>query len=661
MINLKSISAFSLSVATLLLNSSISIAAPLLQEGKSTLYQRVLSTPTCKLSSETSNQGAGKAVPAFSRYYVYQRQQIEDKELLEVGPDSFGKTVGWVDAACTVPWNMQMTLVFTNPAERDPLLFFKDREIIENIIDAEDPTPLIEPIRENLANHQSSPEILAQEPDTYINFQENFYLLPILQGEEIMNGRGFYERILEVASVSKERDLLDSERGNNQEKSTHQEITDFKAAVVFVIDSTISMDPYIDKTKEVVSNIYKKIEEEKLTDQVKFGLIAFRSNMDGLEKLEYTTKLFADPSTVKDGQDFLDKVASLKQASVSTKEFNEDAYAGINEALNQVNWSNFGGRYIVLITDAGAIEGNNSITTTGLDAKQLRLEAQHHGVAIYALHLKTPIGKKNHEYAQSQYTELTYNDFLNKPLYYPVDTGNVDKFGDSIDQLAAAITSQVKLAYSGEMAAGSALTAESKEVSPRVPEQSEIEKDALILGRAMQLAYLGDIKGTKAPSVFKAWITDRDFIDSTKPTAEARVLMTKAQLADLSEVVKQIAEAANSGLISPTDMFAQLRSVAATMGQDPNQIKDSSSTKIADLGLLGEYLDDIPYRSQITALDEDTWAGMSIQEQEKFVRELYSKLRHYRIYNEDQTRWVSLSEESDPRDYVYPIPLEALP
>lgn len=177
----------------------------------------------------------------------------------------------------------------------------------------------------------------------------------------------------------------------------------------------------------------------------------------------------------------------------------------------------------------------------------------------------------------------------------------------------------------------------------------------------MQLAYLGDIKGTKAPSVFKAWITDRDFIDSTKPTAEARVLMTKAQLADLSEVVKQIAEAANSGLISPTDMFAQLRSVAATMGQDPNQIKDSSSTKIADLGLLGEYLDDIPYRSQITALDEDTWAGMSIQEQEKFVRELYSKLRHYRIYNEDQTRWVSLSEESDPRDYVYPIPLEALP
>ena len=31
----------------------------------------------------------------------------------------------------------------------------------------------------------------------------------------------------------------------------------------------------------------------------------------------------------------------------------------------------------------------------------------------------------------------------------------------------------------------------------------------------------------------------------------------------MSDVVKKIADAANSGLISPTDMFAQLRSVAA--------------------------------------------------------------------------------------------------
>ena len=43
-------------------------------------------------------------------------------------------------------------------------------------------------------------------------------------------------------------------------------------------------------------------------------------------------------------------------------------------------------------------------------------------------------------------------------------------------------------------------------------------------------------------------------------------------------------------------------------------------------------LDGIPYKSQVTGIDEDTWKGMSVQEQEKFIRDLHSKLRHYRIF-----------------------------
>ena len=293
----------------------------------------------------------------------------------------------------------------------------------------------------------------------------------------------------------------------------------------------------------------------------------------------------------------------------------------------------------------------------------MRLEAQHRGVAVYTLHLKTAAGKKNHDEAQKQYTDLSFNNYLNKPLYYTVNAGDVNEFGDKVSTLAQAITSQVQLAYRGELAAGSALTEDDKK-EPKTAEEkkdeSEIEKDAALLGKAMQLAYLGDVKGTTAPPVFKAWISDKDFVKNT-PTAEARVLLTKSQLSDLSDVVKKIAEAANSGLISPSDMFTQLRSVAAAMGQDPNKLKESASVKIADLGLLGEYLDDIPYKSQIASIDEDTWKGMSAQEQERFLRGLHQKLRHYQIMNEDNSRWISLSEDSDSRDFVYPVPLEALP
>ncbi|MDP9500395.1 vWA domain-containing protein [Bisgaard Taxon 45] len=646
---------------------------PLLQEGKTTLYQRVLSTPSCELL-ESQQATSGKKIPAFSRYYVYKRENQAGKSMLQVGPDTFGKTVGWLDESCAVPWQMQMTLVFTNPAEREPLLFFKDRAALDQVINAEDPVQVVNPIRQALTANKAHPAVLAQEPSEFVDFQKNFYLLPILQGEEVMNAKGFYERALEVASVSKQEGGLtrsptsstttktgSSDPQKTLTKDNPQEVTGFRAAVVFVIDSTISMDPYINRTREAIKQVYDQIEKEHLGEQVKFGLVAFRSSTKAVKGLEYTSKMFVDPTSVKDGKDFMQKVASLKQAKVSSKEFSEDAYAGINQALNEIQWNQFGARYIVLITDAGAIEGDNPISTTGLDAKQLRLEAQHRGVAIYALHLKTPSGAKNHDQAQAQYTDLAFNHYLNKALYYPVNAGDVNEFGEKISTLAKALTAQVKLAYRGEMAAGSALSAVEKEKKSTPEPTSEIEQDAILLGRAMQLAYLGGAKGSKAPPVFKAWISDKDFAKPTVPTAEARVLLTKAQLSDLSDVVKKIADAANEGLISPNDMFAQLRSVAAAMGQDPSKIKTESATKIADLGLLGEYLDDIPYKSQVTAIDEDTWKGMSVQEQEKFIRELHSKLRHYRVFNEDQSRWISLSEGSDPRDFVYPVPLEALP
>ena len=643
---------------------SVNATEPLKQEGKQTLFQRVLSTPSCMLTDSAGGQN-GKAVPVFSRYYVYARQDIAGKQWLQVGPDEFGKTVGWLDSDCAVPWNIQMTLTFTNPVDRDPLLFFKEKASLEKIIGSSNKQADVAAIRQNLEKSGASPEIVAQEPKEPVDFQKNFYLLPVLQGEEVMNGDGFYERVLEVASVSKtdKSQPTTANKSNNPAATKNSnEVTGFKAAVVFVIDSTISMDPYINRTREAVKKLYEKVEKENLQEQVKFGLIAFRSSTKAVPELEYTSKMFVDPNKVKDGKDFMNKVANLKQATVSSKEFSEDAYAGINQALNEIDWNSFGGRYIVLITDAGAIDGNNPISTTGMGAQQLRLEAQHKGVAIYTLHLKTKTGKDNHEQAAGQYNELAFNNYLNKALYYPVNAGDVNEFGSKVSTLADALTSQVKLAYKGEMAAGSSLSAKEEPKTKAEPsKENEIEQDAALLGKAMRLAYLGRTNGQAAPPVFKAWISDRDFVKSNIPTAEVRVLLTKAQLSDLSDVVKKISDAANSGLISPDDMFKQLRSVAAAMGQDPSKIKQGTSTKIAELGLLGEYLDGIPYKSQVTGIDEDAWKSMGGQQQEKFIIDLQKKLRLYQTYNADVDRWISLSEGSDPKDNVYPVSLEALP
>ena len=114
-------------------------------------------------------------------------------------------------------------------------------------------------------------------------------------------------------------------------------------------------------------------------------------------------------------------------------------------------------------------------------------------------------------------------------------------------------------------------------------------------------------------------------------------------------------------LISPSEMFSRLRSVAATMGADPNQLQQKNSTKLAELGVMGEYLEDLPYQSEVLNLDEETWKGWDGLAQEKFIRNVSTKLRHYQRYNGDVDRWVKLTESADARDDVYPVPLEMMP
>lgn len=637
---------------------------PLLQTGKKTLYQRVLTTPGCKLVVKPGDQ-SGAAQEAFSRYYVYQRQQVAGKDWVEVGTDTVGKKIGWLETACTVEWKMQMSLAFTNPAGRDLALFFKDRATIEKITDSSTPAQTYSPILDNMKKTGRDPAVVAREPELFVDLKKNFYLLPILQATEIKSDAGFNLRVLEVASVSKQDPNANAA---NSPQVVQSSIKAFNAGVVFVLDSTLSMDPYIERTREAVRTVYNRMEKEQLGDKVKFGLVAFRSNIQAVPGLEYVSKMYVDPTKVKDGTDFLAKIKDLKATTVSSAKFDEDPYAGLYEALFNINWNEFGARYIVLVTDAGAIDSNDPLSSTKLSAERLREFAKEKGVAIYVVHLKTAAGVQNHASAKSQYDVLSFNAVANKSLYYPVDAGNVGAFGQAIDTMGAALVNQIKLASTGEVVAGSAASATGAAPPPPTPAAvapnsiaAQMARDAELMGRAMQLAYLGDVTNSKAPPFFKAWISDRDLVQQNLPTTEVRVLLTKAQLSDLSNVVQQIVDAANASLVSPGDMFERLRSVAATMGRDPNDLRQANATKLGEMGLLGEYLDGLPYKSDILSLDEDGWKSMSVSAQTQFMMRLNTKLRQYQIYNQDVSSWVSLAKDSPPSEHVYPVLLESLP
>ena len=171
---------------------------PLLMEGKTTLYQRVLTTPSCKLHAKADASDAGKEIAPLSQYYVYS----DTGATVEVGADTTGKIAGFLDKSCTVPWKMQLALHFTNSANRNRALIFEQEAGLDNIIDSDDGAQQYKKLYETASKGGQAEGVISIEPDKYVDPSKNFYLLPILNSVESIYPDGNFVYKHEIASVT---------------------------------------------------------------------------------------------------------------------------------------------------------------------------------------------------------------------------------------------------------------------------------------------------------------------------------------------------------------------------------------------------------------------------------------------------------------------------
>lgn len=632
---------------------------PLLMPGKQTLYQRVLTRPGAALSEAPGGKGTA-GVPAFTIFHVYDRREAGGAGWVEVGAASRGPADGWLPADKLIDWKQSIAVSFANPAGRERALLFRDADALLGLLEADD---LVDRARELRAQALAGPvppgfPVVSIEPATHVDIRKQFYLLPILSAEEIYLANGFTTRMLQVASLTRqeaaETPLTEAVRQGHLRAGGSDSIAAFRSAIVFVIDATTSMGPYIDRTREAVRQVYDELAAAGLDDKVAFGMIAYRDNVEVAPGLEYVTRLYVDPNDGLDKQGFLEQVASVAPAKVSSRGFAEDAYAGVAEAVRGIDWSPFGGRYVVLISDAGARPGNDPLASTGMDGEQLNLLAREEGIAVYAVHLLTKAGAADHQSAAAQYAALSHHP-VGGALYFPVAAGAVEGFSEHLRVMSETLTRQIAETSSGRLARPAQATA---------AESSELDRLAAAtrrVGYAMQLAYLGASEDTQAPTLFNAWLADRDFENPDTAALEVRVLLTKNQLSDLQSTLRTIVETAKLAQVSPGDFFDQLRSAAAAMSRNPADVGLQQARSIAELGLLGEYIDGLPYRSKVMSFDEDLWLSWSVGEQQAFIDEIEAKIALYQSFHDDTDRWVALDGGRVPGDAVYPVPLEALP
>jgi hypothetical protein len=624
---------------------------PLLMKGKHELYQRVLSVPDARMATEAGGQGREAVVP-FTAFYVYARRTIAGTEWLELGTDRHGTRAGWLPIASTLEWNHGLTAAFRDPVGHDRVLLFKDKASVRELASQPDLAAYDKLYQQaEQENAAADSPVVAIQPPGYIDIREDFYLVPIRQHEDIYLGSE-QARLLQISSVP-----LDREQGATDKKPV--EPKDYSAGLVFVIDSTLSMDPYIDRTREAVERIYDTLGNAKLLGNVNFGLVAFRDNLASAPRLDYLARTYVNLEQGGNGADFLSRVKSLKAATTSSRDFKEDAYAGVRQAIESMNWTGFEARYVVLVTDAGARGADDPLSSTGLGTASLRQLARDKGIAIFVLHLLTPATMADHARDAEQYRELA--DFPDiGSLYYGVPTGDVQQFGKVLDALAGQITEQVRMAATGGELAMPVPTSDDVQLANL---QSRVAK----LGHALRMRYLQKTEGGQVPSVFDAWMLDRDFRDPERSTLDVRVLLSRDQLSELHDVLNQVLDKAEEGLLSPQNFLNELKSLAATVSRSPEQLGTTTATtagkgnSLADMGFMREYIEDLPYTSEVMGLSLDDWQSWSTLRQVAFLNRMEEKVNYYRALHDHVDLWVSLDGGPVSGDSVYPIPLEMLP
>lgn len=622
------------------------LTRPLIQEGKTALYQRVIAIPGAKLNVVPGRTSA-KALPVspFSTFYVYQRKNLDGGEWLQVGTDSTGTVKGWLSASQAVNWNQTLTVAFRDSANQNRVPLFGDRDSLKTLIDSGDADAYTR-LREQaeLGTSGDSP-VVAIQPEGYIDIRKDFYLVPILDHEDVLVG-GQQARLLHVATVP----LQDS-----------QEVVDtYRSGIVFVIDTTVSMGPYIEKTRDIMRRVYQSIEDAKLSDQVSYGMVAYRDNIEAVPQLEFVTQTYASLADGTSGEEFLSRIAAVKPARVSSNGFNEDAYAGINEAIKTIDWSGYYAKYIILISDAGPRLADDPLSATGLDTASLRSLARDNDIAIGVFHLRTGMGATNHAYAEEQYRELSTISGIGD-FYYPVETGDVTGFETALSSMTEQLTAQVREAASGRPPSSVVVA------NANSTELEEFQNKVARLGYALRMRYLQEeeLAGKRVPALFDAWMVDRDFAAPQERAVDIRVLLTRDQLSDLHEVLRQVLITAEEGTLAPDDFLDELKSLAASISRDPAAAKMSTRAvggqSLADMGYMREYLEGLPYKSEVMNLDLSIWQQWPAQRQFEFINQLDAKVAYYRSLHDNVDLWVPLDDGVVDGDSVYPLLLEALP
>lgn len=639
--------------------------SPLIMEGKESLFRRVL------IRDATSRHDApggttSDALRPLQPLFVY----AEDGDWLQVGLGDQGADLFWVEAEKTVAWRQNIVATFEGSESVGRVLFFAHEDAVYDAVESEDPARAAQTMRDGALSAERggarSEDIVALGPRATPDLRDNLYVMPILESEEaVLESNGAFVNVLKVAvarastGAAPAPTTAPSSNGISEAAPLPDVGRDgFRAGVVFVVDTTISMEPYIRGTRAALEEVFRSFDGD-IASQVSFGLIGYRDSLAAAPDLGYDVQTFVPLGAGGNPEDFLAGLDRMSEAETTSRNFREDSYAGINAALTAMDWSGYQAGYIVLVTDAGPREAGDEFSSTGLTARALNsLVSEQLSAVVAVMHLKTEQGARDHATAEAAYRDLARQSNAGS-LYYPIPDGDPGIYLDAARSLGRVVVEQVRSFRDG---VDPSEPIGAIDEAPPANEAERLERALQSAGRTMQLAFLGKEGGTQAPDVFEAFVVDRDFDRPGLKPLSIRLLLSKRQLSDLDEAMRIILEKGEENVINPDQMFGQVLSAAADLSRRPDKVARNADTTLADAVSVTEMLEGLPYQSEIMQVTEEDWVKLSISEQLLKMSSLREKIELFARFNANTDQWVDyLGTGATAENLLYPMKLDDLP
>lgn len=631
---------------------------------------RVLPRPFASLYAQPDSAANVLAanIPAFNPLYVYARDNIDLSDpanpggWYQVGTGTNGAQ-GWLPAKDALEWKQALVVAYTHPggiAEgRRPVLMFDDLAPLREMVDTDDLIAQTDAMYAQIDAGEIPADVVSMEPKRFVDINRQFYILPILDWQTV-NLYGDDMRLLQLAAAvpgqrgadtltdTDYRTQADTGRGEDQGAAVQDLLVD----IVFVIDTTRSMQPYIDLTREAVMKMASGV-GERFQDRVRFGLVGYQDSTTAAPKLDYASRNFT-PELVdaKTAIELLER--EVKATTVGSVDYAEEVFAGVDTALRS-SWRDGALRFVVLIGDASGHPRDHAQSTTGKDETDLKREMSDAGIHLLAIHLQDERAAEDHERAAAQFGQLAEvrgSDGVQAMI-------PVNAFEQIDYQIAAGTVLDKLLDLYDKTLASSALPP-----PPTMPDPAQTRQTAQTAQQATAqvweaalIEYLG--RGAKPPKDIVAWAADRDLANPADVALEVRVLVTREQLSSLVQALDRVVQALKKAELSQGQFFAALQGVAGQTLKRPEDLGKAQS--LAESGLLPAFIQSLPYKSEILSLTDDMYASLTAEQRAQLEWSLRAKLAQYRAINEQVDAWHRLNESDPDSEMVHPLHIDYLP